>query len=32
MSANTDRIRVLNDELRKNLLGGGAIITAVSPH
>ncbi len=26
MSATTDRIRMLNDELRKHLLGGGAII------
>ncbi|MGH2549570.1 MAG: DUF3768 domain-containing protein [Thermomicrobiales bacterium] len=27
MTANTDRIRMLNDELRKHLLGGGAVIT-----
>jgi hypothetical protein len=27
MTANTDRIRLLNDELRQHLLGGGAIIT-----
>lgn len=27
MSTDTDRIRMLNDELRKNLLGGGAVIT-----
>lgn len=27
MSTDTDRIRVLNDELRKHLLGGGAVIT-----
>jgi hypothetical protein len=27
MSANTDQIRSLNDELRQHLLGGGAIIT-----
>ncbi len=27
MTVHTDRIRMLNDELRKNLLGGGAIIT-----
>src|SRR5947207_14584685 len=27
MSADTDRIRMLNDDLRKNLLGGGAVIT-----
>ena len=28
MHTGTDRIRALNDELRKHLLGGGAIITA----
>lgn len=27
MSNDTDRIRVLNDELRQHLLGGGAVIT-----
>jgi hypothetical protein len=27
MSMDTDRIRLLNDQLRKNLSGGGAIIT-----
>jgi Protein of unknown function (DUF3768) len=27
MSTDTDRIRTLNDELRKHLLGGSAIIT-----
>jgi hypothetical protein len=27
MSANTDQIRSLDDELRQHLLGGGAIIT-----
>jgi hypothetical protein len=27
MSADKDRIRALNDELRKHLLGGGALIT-----
>ncbi|WP_020508780.1 DUF3768 domain-containing protein [Bradyrhizobium sp. WSM2793] len=27
MSLHTDRIRMLNDELRKHLLGGGAVIT-----
>jgi Protein of unknown function (DUF3768) len=27
MSAHTDRIRMLNDELRQHLLGGGAVIT-----
>lgn len=27
MSTDTDRIRTLNDELRKHLLGGGALIT-----
>jgi hypothetical protein len=28
MSTDSDRTRMLNDELRKNLLGGGAVITA----
>jgi hypothetical protein len=28
MSTDTDRVRMLNDELRKKLLGGGAFITA----
>jgi hypothetical protein len=28
MHTDTDRIRTLNDELRKHLLGGGAVITA----
>ena len=28
MSTDTDCVRMLNDELRKKLLGGGAIITA----
>src|SRR5467141_2357784 len=28
MHTDTDRIRALNDELRKHLLGGGAVITA----
>ena len=27
MSANTDHIRMLNDELRKHLIGGGAVMT-----
>jgi hypothetical protein len=27
MSTDTDRIRMLNDNLRKDLLGGGAVIT-----
>ena len=27
MSTDTDRIRTLNDDLRKHLLGGGAVIT-----
>lgn len=28
LHTDTDRIRALNDELRKHLLGGGAVITA----
>jgi hypothetical protein len=28
MSTDTDRIRLLNDELRKHLLDGGAVMTA----
>jgi hypothetical protein len=28
MSTDTDRIRTLNDDLRKHLLGGGTVITA----
>jgi hypothetical protein len=28
MSADTDRISMLNDEPRKHLLGGGVVITA----
>lgn len=28
MSTDTDRIRLLNDELRKHLLNGGAVMTA----
>jgi Protein of unknown function (DUF3768) len=27
MSSDTDRIRMLNDQLRQHLLGGGAVIT-----